>query len=92
MEKFISEFICDFCGVKCKREGYVFPIIKTETQYAKDTDGKTVAKFDKPYIASEQVDMCQTCKVKVARFINLAHYVDIQKIEDGIYDAIKQVF
>ena len=69
-----------FCGVKCDREEYVFPVIETETQYAQNSKGQKLLKIDKPYIVPKQVDMCPKCKIKVARFIDLARYVDIHSL------------
>lgn len=90
IKKIISEYVCDFCGAKCNHEGYVLPVIETERCYAKDSTVQKRAKFDMYRISPKNIDMCQDCKSKVARFINLAHYVDIQNFEDSIFDELSK--
>lgn len=91
MEKIETKIVCDFCGVECEREEYVFPTFETESLYAKNGKGQKLLKVDKQYIVPKQVDMCPNCKIKVAQFIDLAHYVDIHSLKERIYDAAMSI-
>lgn len=83
----LNKYICDYCGQECNKGNYVVPALERETQdvYAFKS-GIKITQFSHEVMTQMQLDLCENCKIKVARLIELAKYIDLNKHDVCLID------
>ena len=83
----MEKYICDYCGKECDKGDYVIPAFKKEIRevYGLKSHVK-ITEFSREVMSQMQLDLCENCKIKVARLIELAKYIDLNKHDVCLID------
>lgn len=77
----INECVCNFCGKICEHEEYKIPMFNVETTYATNSKGVKLFPFRDEKLITKNVDLCDDCKIKVARLMELVKFIDLNNHE-----------
>ena len=77
----INECVCNFCGKICEREEYKIPMFNVETTYATNSKGVKLFPFRDEKLITKNVDLCDDCRIKVARLMELVKFIDLNNHE-----------
>ena len=73
----INGCVCNFCGKACKHEDYNLPMFEVETIYATNSKGVKLFPFRDEKLITKNVDLCDDCKIKIARLMELVRFIDL---------------
>ena len=82
----LNKYICDFCGKDCEREEYNIPMFEEEIVYAEDSKGAKLFPSKNRKLSIKTVNLCEDCKIKAARLMELSRYADLNKHDICIID------
>ena len=77
----INKCVCNFCGKVCEYKEYKIPMFDVETTYVTNLKGVKLFPFRDEKLADKNVDLCDDCKVKVARLMELVKFIDLNNHE-----------
>lgn len=77
----INGCVCNFCGKMCEHEEYQIPMFNVETTYATSSKGVKLFPFIDKKLITKNVDLCDDCKIKVARLMELVKFIDLNNHE-----------
>ena len=77
----INACVCNFCGEECKHEEHNIPMFEVETIYAINSKGVKLFPLRDEKLVSKNIDLCDDCKIKVARLMELVKSIDLNNHE-----------
>ena len=77
----INGCVCNFCGKMCEHKEYKIPMFEVETVYATNSKGVKLFPFRDEKLITKNIDLCDDCKIKVARLMELVKFIDLNNHE-----------
>ena len=65
----------------CEHEEYKIPMFEAEIVYATSSKGVKLFPFKDEKLVTKNIDLCDDCKIKVARLMELVKFIDLNNHE-----------